>query len=80
MAPELTLGPLLRYAGETDATIWVETDGAGGLRSRVWAALDGLLGYVPVAAFAALIAPALWDRISRVVGTLRVATSRYITV
>ncbi len=32
--------------------------GAGGLRSRVWAALDGLLGYVPVAAFAALIAPA----------------------
>src|ERR671916_2763393 len=28
MAPELTLGPLLRYAGETDATIWVETDGA----------------------------------------------------
>jgi hypothetical protein len=28
MAPELTLGPLLRYAGETDATVWVETDGA----------------------------------------------------
>ena len=26
MAPELVLGPLLRYAGETDATIWVETD------------------------------------------------------
>ena len=26
MAPELSLGPLLRYAGETDATIWVETD------------------------------------------------------
>jgi hypothetical protein len=26
MAPELTLGPLLRYAGETDATVWVETD------------------------------------------------------
>lgn len=24
--PELVLGPLLRYAGETDATIWVETD------------------------------------------------------
>jgi hypothetical protein len=28
MAPELTLGPLLRYAGETDATVWVETDDA----------------------------------------------------
>src|ERR687897_3799704 len=28
MAPELNLGPLLRYAGETDATIWVETDAA----------------------------------------------------
>src|SRR4028119_1981899 len=26
MAPELVLGPLLRYAGETDATLWVETD------------------------------------------------------
>src|SRR4028119_1984896 len=26
MAPELVLGPLLRYAGTTDATIWVETD------------------------------------------------------
>src|SRR5215203_385287 len=26
MAPELILGPLLRYAGETDATVWVETD------------------------------------------------------
>ena len=24
--PELLLGPLLRYAGETDATVWVETD------------------------------------------------------
>ncbi len=28
MAPELNLGPLLRYAGETDATVWVETDAA----------------------------------------------------
>jgi PhoD-like phosphatase len=28
MAPELILGPLLRYSGETDATIWVETDAA----------------------------------------------------
>src|ERR671914_594097 len=26
MAPELILGPLLRYSGETDATVWVETD------------------------------------------------------
>jgi hypothetical protein len=25
--PGLVLGPLLRYAGETDATVWVETDG-----------------------------------------------------
>ena len=28
MAPEQILGPLLRYAGETDATVWVETDAA----------------------------------------------------
>src|SRR5215210_2587719 len=28
MAPELKLGPLLRYAGERDATVWVETDSA----------------------------------------------------
>jgi PhoD-like phosphatase len=27
-APGLVLGPLLRYTGETDATIWVETDAA----------------------------------------------------
>src|SRR5215218_2493661 len=26
--PDLILGPLLRYTGETDATIWVETDAA----------------------------------------------------
>jgi hypothetical protein len=26
--PELILGPLLRYAGKTDATVWVETDAA----------------------------------------------------
>src|SRR6267154_2081979 len=25
-APRLVLGPLLRYVGETEATIWVETD------------------------------------------------------
>ena len=28
MTPNLMLGPLLRYAGTTDATIWVETDAA----------------------------------------------------
>ena len=28
MTPQLRLGPLLRYAGETDATVWVETDSA----------------------------------------------------
>ena len=27
-APELVLGPLLRYVGETEATIWVETERA----------------------------------------------------
>jgi hypothetical protein len=27
-APQLVLGPLLRYVGETEATIWVETDRA----------------------------------------------------
>jgi len=26
--PELVLGPLLRYAGATEATVWVETDGS----------------------------------------------------
>src|SRR4028118_1255926 len=26
MTPNLILGPLLRYAGTTDATVWVETD------------------------------------------------------
>jgi hypothetical protein len=30
-APRLVLGPLLRYVGETAATIWVETDRAGQL-------------------------------------------------
>ena len=28
MGSELTLGPLLRYAGESDATVWVETEAA----------------------------------------------------
>lgn len=28
MAPSLVLGPLLRYVGESEATVWVETDGA----------------------------------------------------
>src|SRR4051794_674515 len=26
-APDLVLGPVLRHVGETDATVWVETDG-----------------------------------------------------
>ena len=26
--PELVLGPLLRYSGETEATVWIETDSA----------------------------------------------------
>ncbi len=39
--PELVLGPLLRYAGETNATVWVETDTACevevlGCRSRTF--------------------------------------------
>ena len=25
----LVLGPMLRYIGETDATVWVETSGPG---------------------------------------------------
>ena len=41
--PKLVLGPLLRYVGETQATVWVETDAAaqvevpvspGGVRGR----------------------------------------------
>ncbi len=39
--PDLVLGPLLRYAGETEATVWVETDSACdvevlGCRSRTF--------------------------------------------
>jgi hypothetical protein len=39
--PELVLGPLLRYAGKTEATVWVETDTACevevlGCRSRTF--------------------------------------------
>jgi hypothetical protein len=39
--PDLILGPLLRYAGDTDATVWVETDAACevevlGCRSRTF--------------------------------------------
>ena len=41
MPANLILGPLLRYAGETDATVWVETDAACevdvlGCRSRTF--------------------------------------------
>lgn len=35
------------------------TDEASEPRGRAWAAFDGLLGYVPIAAFAALIVPGL---------------------
>ena len=38
MTPNLILGPLLRYAGTTDATIWVETDAP----CEVEVATDGL--------------------------------------
>ena len=30
LVAELILGPLLRYAGTEDATVWVETDGPAG--------------------------------------------------
>ena len=33
--PKLILGPLLRYTGESDATIWVETDAACEVEVRV---------------------------------------------
>ena len=35
MSPDLILGPLLRYAGETEATVWVETDAAREVGVRV---------------------------------------------
>ena len=38
MTPNLILGPLLRYAGTTDATVWVETDA----RCEVEVTTDGL--------------------------------------
>ena len=31
---KLILGPLLRYVSETEATVWVETDGSCDVRSR----------------------------------------------
>ena len=45
MDPKLVLGPLLRYAGERDATIWVETDAACevevlGTRERTFCVCD----------------------------------------
>jgi hypothetical protein len=41
VSADLVLGPLLRYAAETDATVWVETDAACevevlGCRSRTF--------------------------------------------
>jgi len=43
MAPELILGPLLRYAGASDATVWVETDAP----CTVEVTADGLSGRSP---------------------------------
>src|ERR671932_914471 len=39
--PKLVLGPLLRYVGETQATIWVETDAAAEVEVLVSAAGSG---------------------------------------
>ena len=39
--PKLVLGPLLRYVGETQATVWVETDAAAGVEVLVSAAGTG---------------------------------------
>ena len=36
--PKLVIGPLLRYVGETQATVWVETDAAAGVEVLVWPA------------------------------------------
>jgi hypothetical protein len=36
--PKLVLGPLLRYVGQTQATVWVETDAAAGVEVLVWPA------------------------------------------
>ncbi len=60
--PGLVLGPLLRYAGETDATVWVETNAACevealGSRSRTFCveghhyALVRISGLEPGAAY-----------------------------
>src|SRR4029453_3262233 len=39
--PKLVLGPLLRYVGETQATVWVETDAAADVEVLVAPAGDG---------------------------------------
>ena len=41
MAPNLVLGPLLRYAGAHDATIWVETNSGCKVEVRVRGSRDG---------------------------------------
>src|SRR5512133_3074751 len=42
--PKLVLGPLLRYVGESQATVWVETDAAARVEVLVWAAGSGAEG------------------------------------
>src|SRR3954452_10626336 len=34
MSRDLILGPLVRYAGQEEATVWVETDGPGAVEVR----------------------------------------------
>ena len=47
MRPKLILGPLLRYAGETDATIWVETDAPCAVEVTANGLPDGLPNGLP---------------------------------
>ncbi|HEU4896475.1 MAG TPA: alkaline phosphatase D family protein [Actinomycetota bacterium] len=47
--PKLVLGPLLRYVGETQATVWVETDAAA--RVEVQVSPGGVRGSAPTFAF-----------------------------
>src|SRR4029453_19496312 len=47
--PKLVLGPLLRYVGETQATVWVETDAAAQVEVPV--SPVGVRGRAPTFAF-----------------------------
>src|SRR4051794_29683500 len=45
LVPDLVLGPILRYVGDTEATVWVETDAPAeveilGHRARTWCMHD----------------------------------------